>query len=59
MLVTTIFSFYQYTFKDFILRIFNTSNCLVKVYPFPKRQILDASKLKAFADDNFKFDENS
>ena len=27
-------------------------------YPFPKRQILDASKLKKFADDNFKYDEN-
>ena len=26
--------------------------------PFPKRQILDLSKLKEFADDNFKFDEN-
>ena len=26
-------------------------------YPFPKRQILDSSKLKEFADDNFKFDE--
>ena len=25
---------------------------------FPKRQILDISKLKEFADDNFKFDEN-
>ena len=25
---------------------------------FPKRQILDVSKLKKFADDNFKFDEN-
>ena len=25
--------------------------------PFPKRQILDASKLKVFTDDNFKFDE--
>ena len=24
----------------------------------PKRQILDASKLKEFADDNFKFDKN-
>ena len=24
----------------------------------PKRQILDSSKLKEFADDNFKFDEN-
>ena len=26
--------------------------------PFPKRQISDCSKLKEFADDNFKFDEN-
>ena len=27
-------------------------------YPFPKRQILDSSKLKEFADDGFRFDEN-
>ena len=26
--------------------------------PFPKRQILDPSKLKHFADDNNKFDKN-
>ena len=26
--------------------------------PFPELQILDTSKLKEFADDNFKFDEN-
>ena len=26
--------------------------------PFPKRQILDTSKLKEFADGNFKFGEN-
>ena len=26
--------------------------------PFPKREILDSSKLKEFADDNFKYDEN-
>ena len=26
--------------------------------PFPKQQILDGSKLKEFADDNFNFDEN-
>ena len=26
--------------------------------PFPKRQILDSSKLKELADHNFKFDEN-
>ena len=28
------------------------------VKPFPKRQILDSSKLKEFADDNFTFDKN-
>ena len=28
------------------------------IYTFFKRQILDSSKLKEFADDNFKFDEN-
>ena len=28
-------------------------------YPFPKQEILDSSKLKEFADDNFKFYENS
>ena len=27
-------------------------------YPFPKRQILESSKLKQFADDNFTFEEN-
>ena len=26
--------------------------------PFPKQQVLDSSKLKEFADDNFKYDEN-
>ena len=26
--------------------------------PFPKQQILDSSKLKEFADNNFTFDEN-
>ena len=30
----------------------------VKSLPFHKRQILDPSKLKEFADNNFKFDEN-
>ena len=28
------------------------------LYPITKRQILDSSKLKEFADDNYKFDEN-
>ena len=30
----------------------------VHFQPFTKRQILDSSKLKEFADDNSKFDEN-
>ena len=29
-----------------------------KSKPITRRQILDSSKMKAFADDNFKFDEN-
>ena len=28
------------------------------IRPFPKQQILDSSKLKVFADDNFKLYEN-
>ena len=28
-------------------------------FPFPRRQILDSSKLKEFADDKFKFYENA
>ena len=31
---------------------------LVKSLPITRRQILDSSKLKVFADDNFKFDVN-
>ena len=30
----------------------------VVLKPVPKRQILDSSALKEYADDNFKFDEN-
>ena len=33
------------------------TECAVK--PIPKQQILDSFQLKEFADDNFKFDENS
>ena len=39
-----------------ILYIYNYMFCLAQ--SFPKRQILDSSKLKEFADDIFKFDEN-
>ena len=35
-----------------------TSLWLKRVYPITRRQILYSSKLKEFADDNFKFDEN-
>ena len=28
------------------------------IYPITRQQILDSSKLKEFADDNFKFDKN-
>ena len=51
MLVTSIFSFSPQRFKRaFVYRVFN---------PFiTRRQILDSSKLKEIADDNFKFDEN-
>ena len=28
------------------------------IQPITRRQILDSSKMKEFADDNFKFDEN-
>ena len=31
---------------------------LTSCYFFPKQQILDCSKLKEFADDDFKFDRN-
>ena len=30
----------------------------VNTLTIPKRQIIDSSKLKDFADDNFKYDEN-
>ena len=31
---------------------------IVIVEPFPKQQILDSSKMKEFADNNFKSEEN-
>ena len=35
-----------------------TSLELCRFKPITNRQVLDSSKLKEFADDNFKFDEN-
>ena len=32
--------------------------CEVKGYSFPKQQILDSSKQREFADNNFEFDKN-
>ena len=38
-------------------KVENIIGVLVTLFlPFPKQQILDSSKLKEFADDNFKFD---
>ena len=31
---------------------------ILEIYMFPKLHILDCSKRKEFADDNFRFDEN-
>ena len=61
MLVTSIFSLFRNIFKS--LKIFNvvkSRNCVVRVKDIKnsRRQILDSSKLKQFADDNFKLDEN-
>ena len=47
-----------------VLRVIHWENHLPTFTPllksqlFPKRQILESSKLKEFADDNFKVDEN-
>ena len=37
---------------------YQRSSSKIFLNPFPKRQILDSSILKKFADDNFKFNEN-
>ena len=37
---------------------FSTMYTSASFLPITRRQILDSSKLKKFADDNFKFDEN-
>ena len=38
--------------------MWSSVNNLSKFYPFPRRQILDSSKLKELADNNSRFDEN-
>ena len=61
MLVTSIFSFSHNVFR----RIFEQGrwvvkghHCIVKGQLFPKWYILDSSKLKELADNDFKFDKN-
>ena len=44
--------------KALCFRVIKNWDCVVQIYPIPKQQILDSSKLKEFADDNFKFDKN-
>ena len=38
--------------------VLSTDLPLISSHSFPKRQIFDSSKLKEFADDNFRFNEN-
>ena len=48
---------YRHFFLSFFFK--HTRNCYTKCdEPFPKRQILDPSKLEEFTDNNFQFDEN-
>ena len=49
---TIIMTFSRYN----VMHVNTYESCLF--LPFPKQQILDSSKLKEFADNNFKFDEN-
>ena len=41
-----------------MLTVFFSMALKMHLQPFPKQHILDSSKQKDFADDNFKFDEN-
>ena len=60
MVINSIFPFSHNVFKRFLSHAcYKSALCgkgLIKT--FTKRQILDSSKLKEFADNNFKVDEN-
>ena len=43
--------------KKMFRQVQTESDCQKANKPCPKQQILDSSKLKEFADDNFKFDK--
>ena len=67
MLVTSIFSFSHRAFYPIKSHLIFLSTNVFKLerskilsfgQPFPKRQILESSKLTEFADDNFEFDKN-
>ena len=45
-------------FYDFAWWSLNTGYTVHGGEPFPKRQVLDSSKLKEFAENHFKLDEN-
>ena len=45
--------------RNYELKSFDVVPYKPLFYPLPKRQILNSSKLKQPADDNFEFDENS
>ena len=51
-------NFHLFPIYSLYLTVGHPSNLLNHVSPFPKRQILDTSKLKEFAENHFKLDEN-
>ena len=55
-MVTSIFSFTHYSNASF-LWVVKSRYFVVKDKPFPKQEVLDFSKLREFADDNFEFNE--
>ena len=57
--LTAVMKFYQ-TRPENVIKLAEGSlnNIYLNSLPFPKRQILDSSKFKEIADDNFKCDEN-
>ena len=54
----SLFMSYLSSENEFNLDRSEILSCGKQYYPITRRQILDFSKLKEFADDNFKFDEN-
>ena len=57
LLVTSNFSFSHSVFKRLVSQGHKKVSLCGNMLPFPKRQILDSSKPKVFADNDFKFDK--